>query len=411
MAMEDVQDQAVGRILAEDIVTPNGRLILPQGTVLSGNHISYLKKWGISRINLERLPGPKEYGHGIRAMLEEAAEGLLSPMYACNDYQNPMVRATYHAGLGRMVERAVSGWNIPRKGVSLPVNDGRFQDLFFMGEFTLDDVISHEVELASFPDIYFKVNEAINSSKSDADYLARIISSDVSLCAKLLKLVNSPFYGLSTRVDSVSRAIALLGADELSTLALGISAISAFQDIPEELIDMKSFWTHSVAVGILARHLGGEIPGLSGERLFVGGLLHDMGRLVLFKKLPAASTEALIYSQTNLLPMVEAERDIFGFDHAMAGLMLARAWNLPEFLQDQIGGHHDSGDLTSLEAAITHLADFLAIGLVFADKGSLILPPLNDSALKLTGLTPEGLEKILPDVEREFNEIVGIFFG
>lgn len=411
MAMEDVQDLVPGLILAGDVVTPNGRLLLPRGIVLADKHISYLKKWGIARVNILERQSSQSHGDEIKKIITEEIEGFLSPIYSRNDFQHPVVRLVYRLGVERLVNKALTGWSPLRKGSSMPVNDGRFKDAFSSGRHNLESLVKHEVQLSSFPDIYFKVNEAINSSKSDADYLARIISSDVSLCAKLLRLVNSPFYGMTSRVDSVSRAIALLGADELSTLSMGISAISAFKDIPPELMDMKSFWAHSVAVGIISKRLARGMPDISSERLFVGGLLHDMGKLIIFKKLAAASSEAIVDSQTHLLPLFESERDILGFDHSQAGALIAEGWCLPGFLQEQIGRHHEDGEMSSKEAAITHLADFLAIGMVFADKGSLILPPLNQSALEMIDLKPEKIMGILDDVDREFSEIVSIFFG
>ncbi|MFO7726962.1 MAG: HDOD domain-containing protein [Desulfonatronovibrio sp.] len=411
MAMEDVQDLVPGLILAGDVVTPNGRLLLPRGIVLAEKHISYLKKWGIARVNILEKKGSQSQGDEIKKIITEEIEGFLSPVYSRNDFQHPVVRLVYHLGVERLVNKALAGWSPPRKEASMPVNVGRFRDEFSSGRHSLEDLVKHEVQLSSFPDIYFKVNEAINSSRSNADYLARIISNDVSLCAKLLRLVNSPFYGMTSRVDSVSRAIALLGEDELSTLAMGISAISAFKDIPEELIDMKSFWTHSVAVGILSKRLARGLPDVFPERLFVGGLLHDMGKLIIFKKLAAASAEVITDSQTHLLPLFESERDILGFDHSQAGALVAQGWRLPGFLQEQIGGHHESGEMQSKEAAITHLADFLAIGMVFSDKGSIILPPLNQSAVEMIDLKPEKIMDILDDVDREFSEIVSIFFG
>ncbi len=410
MAMEDVQSLVPGLVLADNVMTPNGRLILPKGVVLAEKHLAYLKKWGIARVNILEKSSSTSNGSEIKKIHTERIENFLSPIFARNDYQDTIVRLVYRMAVERLLTKAISGWRPPSKEASMPVNDGRFRDEFLPGDCSLADIVNHEVQLSSFPDIYFKVNEAINSSRSDADYLAKIISNDVSLCAKLLRLVNSPFYGMSSRIDSVSRAIALVGADELSTLSMGISAISAFKDIPEEIIDMKSFWTHSVAVGILARRLAQASGSLSDERMFVGGLLHDVGKLIIFKKLPAASVEAMIHSQTNLIPLYMTEREILGFDHSQAGALLAQAWSLPDFLQELIGGHHSTQNFSSREAAIIHLADFLAIGMVYADKGSIILPLLNKSAMGMTGIPPEKLMAILTDVEDEFQEIVSIFF-
>ncbi len=409
--MKNFTDLVPGLTLAQDILTPNGRLILPRGTLLTDRHIDYLKRWGIARVNITEKRGIHIEPGEVLGMLTEEIEGFLAPIFARNDLQHPLVSAVYRLGVERLRGKAMDGWKPPRKGASLPVSDHRFKDEFFAGDYSLKELIRHEVQLSSFPDIYFKISQAINSPLSNADYLARVISSDVSVCAKLLRMVNSPFFGMPSRVDSVSRAIALVGADELSTLAMGISAISAFKDIPENLVDMKAFWTHSLAVGIISRRLGEDMPEVAKEKIFVGGLLHDIGKLIIFKKLPEASKEVIINSQTNLLPAHQSEQEILGFDHARAGSLLAGAWSLPDFLRDQIKGHHDTGKMISREAAIIHLADFLAIGLVFAEKGSIILPALNPSSLKMVKLGPENLKDVLTDVEQEFKEISAIFFG
>lgn len=408
MGMVDVTELNPGQVLESNVVTPNGRLILPRGIALTSEHIAFLHKWGIARVHIQNQESePLEVGQELISRIEN----YLAPFYACNDIDEPVTRAIYEHGIKRLAFKCQQGWTIPRKDPNLPVNDGNLLDSFFAGEFSLDDLVRHDVELSSFPDIYFKIHRAINSPHSTAEYLAGIISKDPSLSAKLLRIVNSPFYGLKSRVDSITRAVALVGVNELSTLALGISAINAFKDIPDELVDMRSFWTHSVAVGVLAKHLGNNFPEISGERLFVAGLLHDIGRLVMFRRLPAISMETIIYAQSNLLPLVEAERDLLGFDHARVGIALAKAWKLPQYLAHPLGGHHREDCLGSPTTAIVHLADFMAIAMAFSEKGSLIAPPLSPTACKTAGLAPEKLEKILSRAEEEFENIVDIFFA
>ncbi len=408
MGMVDVTELTPGQILESNVVTPNGRLILPKGIALTPSHIAFLHKWGIARVQVQ---GDRDEDKEVNHELLNRIENYLAPLYACNDMEDPVTRAVYEHAVRRLLARCSSGWIIPEKEPSLPVNDGQLLDSFFAGEFSLQDLVKHDVKLASFPDIYFKIHKAINTPKSTAHYLAGIISMDPSLSAKLLKIVNSPFYGLKSRVDTISRAVAMVGLNELSTLALGISAINAFRDIPRELVDMRSVWAHCVAVGVLARHLGKNFPELSREGLFVCGLLHDIGRLVMFRRLPAISTEAIIYAQSNLLPLVEAERDLLGFEHAQIGAAIFKAWELPEFIAQPIGGHHQDDCFDSLLPAIVHLADFIAIAMAFSEKGSLIAPPLSARACDTVKLTPETLDEILPQAQEEFETIVSAFFA
>ncbi len=413
MGMMDVKNLSPGLVLENSVVTPNGRLILPEGVVLTQEHIAYLNRWGISRVQVKKESPVSENPDPTTTLSPETQakiENFLVPVFACNDLEEDLVQVVFEMGVRRLGQKCASGWKLPQKKVNLPVNDGSLRDIFYAGEFGFWDLIHQDVELASFPDIYFKIHKALNSPQSSADYLARIISQDPSLSAKLLRLVNSPFYGLRTQVDSISRAVAMVGANELTTLALGVSAINAFRDIPEELIDMRAFWSHSVATGILAKHLGSQLAGVSAERLFVAGLLHDIGRLVMFRRLPAISAETIIYAQSNLLPQVEAERDILGFDHGQVGAGLVRSWNLPKFLTLMIGGHHLDKHLSRPEVAVVHLADFLAICLVFSEKGSMIAPKLSHEACKAVQLDRGKLEEILPVAEKEFADVVGVFY-
>ena len=165
-------------------------------------------------------------------------------------------------------------------------------------------------------------------------------------------------YGFPQTIDSVSRAVALVGAKELSTLALGISAINYFHDIPAELVDMKTFWRHSITCGIFAKLLAGTQTGLAPERFFIAGLLHDVGRLIMFKKLPYASTEAMLFARENSIPLVEAERSIMEFCHTDISEPLLASWKFPEGLSNMINFHHNPMEFPNpLEPAIIHIAE------------------------------------------------------
>lgn len=236
-----------------------------------------------------------------------------------------------------------------------------------------------------------------------------MVSTDIGLSGKLLKLVNSPFYGLATHVDSIARAIAMVGMKELSTLALGISTINFFKDIPPELIDMKVFWKHSLSCGVFGKLLAGKM-GLKSERFFTAGLLHDAGRLIIFKNMPYASVQALLFARRSMIPMVEAEKEVLGYDHTEVGRLLLASWKFPDSLVELIAHHHSSYSATDpREAAVIQLADNLANAAEISSGGMFVLPGMAEGAWERLGLKPEDLNAIFETHDRHINEIAKAF--
>ncbi|TNF36982.1 MAG: HDOD domain-containing protein, partial [Gammaproteobacteria bacterium] len=137
-------------------------------------------------------------------------------------------------------------------------------------------------KLASLPTVYNKLNEAVDSPTSSSQDIADIIMEDSALAARLLKLSNSAFFGFPSRIDTISQAVTVIGMRELRDLVLATSVVSMFKDIPTNLVSPESFIEHSIATGVAARVMATHRRESNVERFFVAGLLHDIGRLVLF---------------------------------------------------------------------------------------------------------------------------------
>ena len=156
---------------------------------------------------------------------------------------------------------------------------------------TPEDMVSGVSELVSLPEVCVRINEMLDDPGTTSKALGEVISHDPNLTARLLRMVNSAYYGIAAEVTTVSHAVTLVGLDELRSMVLATSASRAFANIPTELVDMDMFWHHSVYCGLVARVLG-EVRGMrQRERLFVIGLLHDVGRLVLYHQAPAVARE------------------------------------------------------------------------------------------------------------------------
>ncbi len=145
-----------------------------------------------------------------------------------------------------------------------------------------NELVQSAMRLASLPSIYLRLTEVTTDGRSTSTDVARVIQEDPSLSARLLRLVNSAFYGFPSRVDTITQAINLVGTNQVMELALASSVLRAFEGIPRDRVDMDGFWRHSIGTAIAARAIALRRRVASAERYFVAGLLHDVGRLVLF---------------------------------------------------------------------------------------------------------------------------------
>lgn len=411
MAWLPVDALESGMTLAADLKGPDGQMLLPKGVVLSESHIESLRRRGVTRADVGAGAADAQTDAAdLDPALVEASAQYVSRRFAVNDPDHPAVAALFEAAVLHQARALAAGTPLPAEFVPNPRAES-LSDMFFREEGSVKDLVASEVKLASFPDIYFKIRQVLDSPVSSPAQVADVISKDTSLSAKLLKLVNSPFYGLPQRIDSISRAIMVIGGQEISTLVLGISAMNAFKDIPPELINMRTFWEHSVGVGVFARLLGAAAGQGGAERLFVAGILHDIGRLVLFKKMPHAAVEAIYYAQSNGIPLFAAEEEVMGFSHPLVGGLLLRAWKFPDALVSCVACHHKpSGCKSSVEPAIVHLADVTAVAMGLAPPASSTVPILDAAAWDRLGLSPERLGELAEEGFAQVDEIVSAFF-
>ncbi|MCK5092090.1 MAG: HDOD domain-containing protein [Gammaproteobacteria bacterium] len=224
---------------------------------------------------------------------------------------------------------------------------------------TPQELVSGSIDLVSLPDVCVRVQAMTEDPDSTAAGLGKVISQDIALTASLLKLVNSAYYGFPVKIDTVSRAVSIVGIRELRDMSLAMSAVEVFSSIPNNLIDMASFWRHSVFCGLVAQALSEHCSILHKERLFIAGLLHDIGKLLIYCRLPEEACEILKRIETVPVDICLEEQRVLGFDHAQVGAELLALWQLPEGLQEIIACHHSPGlaDKAKLEAAIVHIAN------------------------------------------------------
>jgi len=276
------------------------------------------------------------------------------------------------------------------------------------------DLIGEEDEIIfSLPKIYFELQEALNDPDKTFQDLGEIISFDPALSARLLKIVNSPFYGFPSKIETISHAISIIGMDQLTDLALATLIIYQFRGIPNSLFNMEKFWRHSMACGVVARSIAEFRSEKNVERFYLAGILHDIGRLVIFKKEPALARDAFYRSREQKENIYLSERELMGFDHADVGRELLKAWKLPPRLVEAVGCHHQPQTAKEfpVDAAIIHTADYIVHVLKAGSDAEFSEPQLYPKSWEIIGLSPDDFEFIKDKVIQQYQEIVGMFFG
>lgn len=275
------------------------------------------------------------------------------------------------------------------------------------------DLLSGYVEVYSLPMSFYRINEAINDPQVSMNEIGKMIGDDVGLTARLLRLVNSAYYNFPSRIDTVSRAVTLVGTQQLHDLVLSTSVVSIFKGIPPDLVNMDSFWRHGVAVGAAARIIAKLRKETNVERYFVGGLLHDIGRLIMYIKRVDLSRSLLNRSQLNHELLYNIEKEVFGFDHGEIGYELVSQWNLPDSLRDIVLNHHQPtiSQKYPLETSIIHIADIIAHCSELGSSGETHVPPLDVKAWDLVGLSVPDISIIMDQIKEQYEIALGTILG
>lgn len=271
-------------------------------------------------------------------------------------------------------------------------------------------MVGSQKELCSLPNIYEKMMEVLNDPNSSAKNIGDVVSKDTSLSAKLLRIVNSPHFGLVSKVDTVSRAIALLGLDQLKLLAKGIIIIENFKNLPSDVINMTQFWRHSIGVALMSSILATTKVALSSENFFVAGLLHDVGKLIMLMAMPGLYFNLILHGKENNISLCEVEKEILGFTHCDVGAILAEKWYFPLYLIEIIRYHHEPlKSSIPVDTSLVYLGDVLTQMVFHGFAGNLYIPLLYKEVLDKLEIDINELELVLGSFFKQINLIEGTF--
>lgn len=388
-----------GMVTARNLLSSDGRLILAAGSAIKKRHIETMRCWGISEACIyqsdkESSPvkteaSAKELPYSIRRKLSffppsDLKDLLMSPSSLCDNsdiFINPP-----------------------------PV----YSDLKGKGivPFSLQDIISVEPGLSAFSPVLSKILKVLSSPDSSAVHIARVVSGDSAMALKILRLVNSPLYGFSRHIKSISQAVAIIGSKDLMNIAIQISSINYFKGISSSLIDMKCFWEHSISCAIFARILASKKMRVDDSYYFIGGMCLNLGRLVTLRHMPEVFERSLSHSWKNETPLKVSEGFVMGYSSDDISKALFEKWFIPAELGEALFMRSDRDSvLSDIDSAVFHVAETLAVAVGDGFAGDYFVPPLIDGVLDFLGYSVNDIRIIISQFKRQQREVIDAFLG
>lgn len=254
---------------------------------------------------------------------------------------------------------------------------------------TIENYLNRIKEFPTLPTIYSSLVEVMSNPRSTAHDVANIIAQDQSAAAKVLKVANSSIYGFYGRINTITQAITYIGFDEVKNLVIALSIMNLFGDVKKNAIfNPINLWRHSLAVAVTTRIIGKSIGVKNIENFFVAGILHQIGKLFLYKIDETKYTEVVEYAIKNRVTLRDAENKVLGISYTVVGEMLAEKWNLPKTIITAIR-YHNIGEADSSNnqmVAAIHLSKIFSMMVGFYTyKEELIIKP-NDNIWEILGL-------------------------
>jgi putative nucleotidyltransferase with HDIG domain len=259
--------------------------------------------------------------------------------------------------------------------------------------------------LPTLPTVIDRITRLLQNPQTSAEEIGKAITVDQALASKVLKLVNSAFYGFPGKIGTITHSVVILGFSTVKNVVLTASIFDIFhrKGSPLGSFDIEQFWKHSIATGAasqaIAKHIGFE----QKETCFIAGLLHDIGKLILCHHMPAEFARIVNNAAAKEILFYESERELFDLTHCEVGDILTRKWNLPPELQQSVLHHHNPSPSHNhyMVTAIVHAADIFVRALDYGNGGDNKIPVMSENVWRNLGLEHLPLQPLVETIGDE----------
>jgi len=280
--------------------------------------------------------------------------------------------------------------------------------------------LGNKVDIPALPELYMRLREIIADPNGNAGKVALLLAKEPSLSMRILHMVNSPVFALRQQATRVEQAVSLLGMNEVANIVLSTTLLKSFPAQPgHRHLDLHKFWEHSIGTGIMARILGGlahPSARMPVDDSFVAGLIHDIGKLMLYQNFAPEFTRALDLCKSRKTTLLVAEQETLGFTHQDIGAFVADQWGFGRHMVKALELHNspddlDTGDASYTFVALIHVADVLAHALRFGDSGDPFIPRFSGRAFDSLGIDLKAVPLLLEQGRSSFTEVKELVAG
>ncbi len=273
-------------------------------------------------------------------------------------------------------------------------------------DLSISDLFKGDLQLTAPPNIYLELQKTISDPKKSLSDAAFIIEKDAALAIKLLKIVNSAFYGFPSQISSIDRAINLIGIKELQSIVLSTSAIDKFSNLPGKLISMHDFWEKNIRCALIAQKIDLHLSKEFTDSVFICGILHNIGQLVFFRRIPELARETYLMLQAQDNPTdvdeIQCETAVIGFDHYQTGAALSELWKLPAVIIESIRLHPYQNNIEPYHK----IASIIRLANAYSTMDNTHY----NGIINTLGISPSNMERIIESTDEEFEEIFNVFY-